>query len=200
MIHYIAVALLLALSPHVARKRALGDSVTVEGWVGSNSGAFSSLMNGDNGFMLSSPATGIYVTTKSKAFYSVGTELEVKGILADDGHGLLTLRAYSIRRVKGRRLIKPDSMPLSHVSEATEGRLVCVEGEVARPLVSDLPYGHKLFLTRDGAELQIFLPAQVRPDAALLTPGRTLRITGFSWQYNKTYEVVPRSVRDIEAR
>lgn len=193
--------LTLALSPLDARSRPLGATVTLEGWISVPPATFASFMNQDQGFVLSDPHAGIYVSTTQPLTYPLATPLQVKGVLADDGHGLLILRATQIRpRRAPRRDISPRVLPLSQINESTEGLLATVEATLARPPQSDLPYGYKLFL-RDAAhrELQIFLPAHLPPDPSW-TPGRTLRITGFVAQYNRTYELVPRFPRDIQPR
>ena len=100
------VLLLLALTPHQARQRPLGSTVTLEGNVTVPSGVFGSFMN-DNGFVLSDPLSGIYVVTQNRAYRGLGSRVRVIGTLADTGHGLLVLRAVSITSEKGHRLIKP---------------------------------------------------------------------------------------------
>ena len=152
----------------------------------------------DQGFVLSDPISGIYVKTQNKGYRSLGSAVEVRGELAEE-HGLLVLRARDIRLKKGHRLISPHRIELSQVDEIREGQIVRLEGEVARPLVNDLPAGYKLFLRGAGrGEVQIFLPPSVRPDPALLTPGRRLEVTGWCAQYNQTYEVIVRSARDLK--
>jgi hypothetical protein len=196
----ITVVLLLAMSPHNARTRPLGSTVTLEGFVTVQSGVFSSFMN-DNGFVLGDALSGIYVATDNKGYRSIGTALVVRGVLADH-NGLLILRATDIRLAKGRSLFRPRKIELDQVDEMREGQLVQVEGELARAPVNDLPAGYKLFLRQAPGtrEVQVFVPASVRLDKALLTPGRRLRITGWCAQYGQTYEVVVRKANDIDER
>ena len=166
------LTLLFAMSPYTARQRPLGSTVTVEGFVVVPSGKFRSFM-GDNGFVLGNSVTGIYVATDKKGYWSMGTAVEVHGVLRDD-HGLLVLHPFDIREGKGRELVRPRKITLSQVDEAREGQLVQIEGEVARAPASDLPAGYKVFL-RGSPEVQIFFPATVPPDPALFTPGRMVR-------------------------
>ena len=193
------VLLLLALTPHQARQRPLGSTIALEGTVTVPSGVFGSFMN-DNGFVLSDPLSGIYVTTENRAYRSLGSSLRVIGTLVDNGHGMLVLRAVSITSQKGHRLIAPWPVSGPRLDEFYEGKLVQTEGEVIR-IESDLPAGRKLFLRRDaGPEMQVFLPPSVQVDPALLSAGRRIQVTGFCAQYNQTYEIVVRSHRDLKAR
>ena len=195
------LALLLALSPLDARSRPLGTTLTVEGWVSVPPATFASFLDNDQGFVLADPHAGLFISTNQRLTYPLGTPLQVRGTLADNGHGLLILRATQIRvRREPHRQIQPRTLRFPDLNESTEGLLATVEGTLARPPQSDLPYGHKLFL-RDAAsrELQIFLPAQLPPDPSW-APGLSLRVTGFVAQYNQTYELVPRSPRDIQPR
>ena len=196
------VLLLLALTPHQARQRPLGSTIALEGTVTVPSGVFGSFMN-DNGFVLSDPLSGIYVTTENRAYRSLGSSLRVIGTLVDNGHGMLVLRAVSITSQKGHRLIAPWPVSGPRLDEFYEGKIVQTEGEVIRT-ESDLPAGHKLFLRRassgPGPEMQVFLPPSVQVDPALLSAGRRIQVTGFCAQYNQTYEIVVRSHRDLKAR
>ena len=191
------LAVLLALTPHQARSRPEGSSITLEGHVTVPSGIFASFM-GDNGFVLGDHITGIYVATDNRGYRSMGSAVEVTGTLADNGHGMLILRARAIRPQKGRSLFKPWPQERAALGEFYEGKIVRTEGEVLR-LTSDLPYGHKLFLRHAGGELQVFLPPGTRPAEALLAPGRRLQVTGFCAQYDKVYEIVVRSAKDVIA-
>ena len=193
------LVMLLALTPHQARQRPLGSTLALEGNVTVPSGVFGSFMN-DNGFVLSDPLSGIYVTTENRAYRSLGASVRVIGTLADNGHGMLVLRAVSIASQKGHRLIAPWPVSGPRLDEFYEGKIVQTEGEVIR-LENDHPAGHKLFLRRGpGPEIQVFLPPSVKLDAALLTAGRRIQVTGFCAQYNQTYEIVVRSHRDLKAR
>ncbi len=193
------LTLLLVLTPSQARKRPLGSTLHLEGHVTVASGLFSSFMN-DNGFVLGDANNGIYVTTQNPGYRSVGSLVEVHGTLADNGHGLLVLRALDIRPQRGHRLISPWKIEREVIDEFYEGKLVQTEGEVIR-LENDLPAGHKLFLRRGaGPELQVFIPPAVKLDTALLTPGRLLKVTGFCAQYDRIYEIVVRSAKDFKPR
>jgi len=187
--------LLVALEPYHARQRPLGSQITLTGYVTVPSGVFSSFLN-DNGFVLSDSITGIYVATDNKGYRGLGSAVEVSGTLADNGHGLLIFRARDIRLAKGRRLIRPWKHEGEALSEFHEGKLLETEGEVVR-YQPDAQYGNKLFLRRGSVDLQIFLPRQVTLAPDLTTPGKRLRVVGFCAQYDRTYEIVPRSAKDV---
>jgi hypothetical protein len=187
--------LLLSLDPHVARQRPIGSWVTVEGFVTVPSGLFSSFL-GDNGFVLGDGITGIYIATDAKTYRSLGSAVEAKGMLADNGHGMLVLRASTIRADRGRKLVKPWKHESDKLDEFYEGKLVETEGVVTR-FVPDRPYGDKLFLKRGADELQVFLPVGVRPADEMLKPGQAIRVVGFCAQYDRVYELVPRSAKDF---
>lgn len=190
------LAFLLALTPNQARKRPLGSDITLEGFVTVPSGAFQSFMS-DNGFVLSDAITGIYVATDNKGYRSLGSAVEVTGTLADNGHGLLILKARSIRPQKGRRLIQPWPLEGNSLTELDEGKLLKATGVVLR-LTDDLPYGYKLWLKLPaGGEIQVFLPPATRPTGDLLTPGNHIEVIGFCAQYDRVYEIVPRSAKDL---
>ncbi len=188
---------LLSLSPQQARQRPLGSTVVVDGFVTVPSGVFRSFRQ-DEGFVLGNDITGIYVATQNRGYRSLGSAVEVRGQLADD-HGLLILRATDIRPKKGRSLVRPRRITLAQVDEAHEGQLVRLEGEVARAPLNDLPSGHKLVLKDPQGTVQVFFPATVVPDLALLRPGQRVRVTGWCGQYDQTYEVVVRTAKDVKA-
>ena len=190
------LVVLLALSPEQARKLPLGSDITLKGFVTVPSGAFQSFLD-DNGFVLGDATSGIYVATDDKGYRSLGSAAEVSGVLADNGHGLLVLKARSIRPRRGSRLIEPRILESNSLSEFHEGNLLKATGLVLR-LTNDLPYGYKLFLKLPkGGEIQVFLPPAARPTDDLLTPGRHIEVIGFCAQYNSVYEIVPRSAKDL---
>jgi len=192
----LVILTLLSLSPQQARQRPLGSTVVVDGFVTVPSGAFRSFRQ-DEGFVLGNDITGIYVATQKKGYRSLGSAVEVRGQLADD-HGLLILRATDIRLKKGRSLVRPRKITLAQVDEAHEGQLVRLEGEVARVPMNDLPSGYKLFLKGSPGGTQVFFPATVVPDLALLRPGQKIQVTGWCGQYDQTYEVVVRTAKDVK--
>ncbi len=185
--------LLLAMSPHTARSRELGSTVTVEGYVTVQSGVYNDVL-GDNGFVLGNAATGLYVATDKKSYHSLGTALEVRGVLADH-QGLLVLRAREIRLAKGRSLVRPEPIKLTELNESTEGRIVQLTGEIAAPPVPDT--GGFRFTLRDGsAEATVYLPNFIKLEA--LTAGRPLKVSGWCAQRGRAYELVVRKDNDLK--
>lgn len=72
---------------------------------------------------------------------------------------------------------------------------------MTQPVEDDLPYGYKVFIDDGSGPAQIYLNASTNIDsrAPLYKPGRKIRVTGFGNQYGATYEVDPRSRRDVRA-
>ncbi len=185
--------LLLAMSPHTARSRELGSTVTVEGYVTVQSGVYNDIL-GDNGFVLGNAATGLYVTTDKGGYHSLGTALEVRGVLADH-HGLLVLRAREIRLAKGRSLVRPEPIKLTELNESTEGRIVQLTGEIASAPVRDT--GGSRFTLRDGsAEAAVYLPNFIKLES--LTAGKQLKVSGWCAQRGRSYELVVRKDNDLK--
>jgi DNA/RNA endonuclease YhcR with UshA esterase domain len=72
-----------------------------------------------------------------------------------------------------------------------------VVATITQAPASDLPYGYK-FLVNDGSgELTIFISTQPGIDLSQLTVGETVKITGFSSQFDTHYELIPRFQSDI---
>lgn len=71
-----------------------------------------------------------------------------------------------------------------------------MEGKITR-VVDDGDYGTKVFLDDGSGEAQVFVNRATKIDVSDLQPGRTIRVTGFGSQYETTYEIEPRSRKDI---
>lgn len=101
-----------------------------------------------------------------------------------------------VKRLAGTEL----RVATSQVGTATLGYLITVEGTITPDgVIPDRPYGHKLFLNGGTGVAKVYFNAStdIDPLAPYLKPGRKLRVTGFSNQYKTTYEVNPRSQRDL---
>jgi DNA/RNA endonuclease YhcR with UshA esterase domain len=192
----LAVSVLAATPTHIpvaaARQRAVGDTVTVIGLVTVPSGRFRSSSE-DEGFALADRTGGIWISTATNLRLREGQRVLVTGPLAVRARKLQIVPT-DVQRLPGREL----TVATGQVGAATLGRLITIEGTITRT-VSDPPYGHKVFLDDGSGEVQVFLNAStdIDPTAAHLQPGRNLRVTGFGTQYESTYEVEPRSRRDI---
>ena len=66
----------------------------------------------------------------------------------------------------------------------------------------DPPYGYKVFIDDSSGECQIFLNASTGlvENARNWNVGDFLVVIGFSGQYEKTYEIMPRVLSDITIR
>lgn len=181
-----------------ARALPLGSTVTVKGTVTVAAGAFIS-STFDEGFALQDKSGGIYVSLSTNTGLQLGDQAEVTGQLQDI-FGLLTLVPSGAGDVKQKghgRPVKPTSVSTGNVNEATEGRLVVVEGTIVQSVSSDLPYGYKFYVNDGSGEIQIFVSASTGIDLSSLTLGQQVRVIGYSGQFDTTYEVQPRQQTDI---
>ena len=181
-----------------ARALPLGSVVTIKGTVTVASGAFRS-STFDVGFALQDKSGGIYVSLATNLGLQLRDQAEVTGQL-QDVFGLLTLVPSGPSDVKQKghgRPVAPEAVKTGGVNEATEGRLVVVEGAITQAVSSDLPYGYKLYVNDGSGEIQIFVSASTGLDLSGLTLGQHVRVIGFSAQFVTTYEVQPRVQADI---
>ena len=181
-----------------ARALPLGSTVTIKGTVTVASGAFRS-STFDAGFALQDKSGGIYVSLPTNLGLQLRDQAEVTGQLADS-FGLLILVPASPADVKSKghgRPVTPAAVSTGSVNEATEGRLVVVEGAITQAVTNDLPYGYKFYVNDGSGEIQIFVSASTGIDLSGLTPGQHVRVIGFSAQFDTTYELQPRVQADI---
>jgi uncharacterized protein YdeI (BOF family) len=184
-----------------ARRQPLGTLVTIEGSVTVPSGAFKSSIDNE-GFALQDGSGGIYVSLKANMGIRVGQRVRVEGKLGES-MGLLLVLPQSAAAIRARGAgarVKVESVASGQINEATEGRLVRVAGMITRAVVSDLPYGYRVFLNDGTGEAQVYVSASTGIDPSSLQPGQRLSATGFSGQYKDHYEVSPRFASDMGAR
>ena len=182
-------------SIELVRSLPIGAEVTVSGIATTSSGDFESSFY-DKGFGLQSGNSGIYVSDPDNSVVTVGDQVEVSGVLADQ-EGLLVIRPSAVARLGSAPAVQPERLPLSSIGESSEGRLVTVSGIVSAPVIDDLPYGHKILVSGAGGNTVIFVNTQAGLDPASILVGRPITVTGFSGQYADTYEVLPRSKDDV---
>jgi uncharacterized protein YdeI (BOF family) len=185
----------------IAEARGLpsGTVVTVEGSVTVPSGTFKSSIS-DEGFALQDRSGGIYVSMSINLGLGVGVRARVTGKLVES-NGLLRVvpaNAGSIRARGRGPQVRPEIIQTGHVNEMTEGRLVKVTGTMSRPVVSDSPYGFRLFVDDGTGEIQVYVSTSARIDLSGLQPGQRLSVTGIGGQYKDHYEVDPRFQADVE--
>jgi uncharacterized protein YdeI (BOF family) len=181
-----------------ARALPLGSTVAIKGTVTVASGAFAS-SSFDQGFALEDKSGGIYVSLGTDVGLRLGDQVEVTGQL-QESFGLLILAPYGPGDVKPKgygRPVTPAALSTGSVNEATEGRLVVVEGIIVQAVSSDLPYGYKFSVNDSSGEIQIFISASTNISLSGLTLGQRVRVSGFSGQFDTTYEVQPRLQADI---
>jgi uncharacterized protein YdeI (BOF family) len=181
-----------------ARALPLGTTVTIKGTVTVASGAFAS-STFDQGFALQDKSGGIYVSLGTDLGLQLRDQVEVTGQLADS-FGLLILVPSGPGDVKQKghgRPVRPEAVKTGSVNEATEGRLVVLEGVITQAASSDLPYGYKFYVNDGSGAIQIFVSASTGLDLSGLALSQHVRIVGFSAQFDTTYEVQPRVQADI---
>lgn len=194
------VSLLLAAPTYVpiaaARQQTQGTTVTVEGLVTVPSGDFRS-SSSDEGFAIQDQTGGIWVSLSKNLRLRLGQRVWVTGTIGESEEKLQLLTdPAGVQRLPGRQL----RVATGQVGTATLGFLITVEGTVTQPVEDDLPYGYKVFIDDGSGAVQIYLNAStdIDPKAPVFKQGRKIRVTGFGNQYGTTYEVDPRSRRDIQ--
>ena len=85
--------------------------------------------------------------------------------------------------------------------ESEEGILIRAEGYVTRTK-DDPPYGYKAYIDDGSGEYQIFVNASTElvENARDWKEGDFISVVGFSGQYEKTYEIMPRILSDMTRR
>jgi DNA/RNA endonuclease YhcR with UshA esterase domain len=94
--------------------------------------------------------------------------------------------------------VTPQRIATGKVNEASEGRLVIIHGVVSQAVASDLPYGYKFYVNDGTGEIQVFVSTSSNLDLSQMSLGQKVSITGFSGQFDTTYEVQPRIQKDIK--
>jgi hypothetical protein len=183
------------LSIAKARSLPLGTVVTVDGTVSTPSGAFESSFF-DKGFGLQDGTAGIYVSAPTDEHALPGRRAHVTGTL-QDSFGLLILVPSAVSLGHRGLPVIPRWVTTSAVNESTEGRLVGVLGKITQAPTSDLPYGYKFWISDGSGEVQIFVNVQTGIDVSKYHLGQHVVVTGFSGQFDTSYEVLPRSPHDI---
>jgi uncharacterized protein YdeI (BOF family) len=195
-----AIAVPLHLPIEQARQQPDGTAVIIEGIITVPSGRFAS-SNLDQGFALQDDSGGIYISTDQQTGLEMGEEVEVRGILADDGHGqrIVQLDTWE-QRDRSPQLIAPQGVSVKVAATQLDGTIVTVRGTVSRSRVPDGAYGDRLWLQDATGEIQIYIPKSTHIEPQFLTalqPGQSLEVTGFSSQFDGQDEVMPRQDDDI---
>ena len=182
-----------------ARALASGTVTTIRGTVTVPSGAFTSSTY-DQGFAIQDKTGGIYISTQTNHRLKLGDTAEVTGVLGQT-FGLTIVTPGSGRSVIIKRdndNVTPQRIATGSVNEASEGRLVTIRGTVSQAVSSDLPYGYKFYVNDGSGEIQVFVSTSSNLDLSQMSLGTAVSITGFSGQFDTTYEVQPRIQRDLK--
>lgn len=176
---------------------SVGETVRISGVVTVPSGVFASSIS--SGFAVQDSTAGIYVRDADYGF-KLGERVEVVGKRGEE-YGQSNVILEFVERLVGSDRITPEAVKTGSVGEDVAGNVIRVEGYVVRSK-SDPPYGYKVFIDDGSGECQIFLDAStgLAEGAWDWKVGDFLSVTGFSGQYEKTYEVMPRIFSDITIR
>jgi len=180
-----------------ARSLPLGTVVTVDGSVTVPSGAFNS-SSFDQGFAIQDHTGGIYVSVADNLGFAPRQQVRVTGELADS-FGLLVLINVTQTKAHGSGP-KVQALPVATgaVGEATEGKLVRIRGTITQPIFNDPPFGSIIFINDGTGEIHSFVNTSTGIDVSGLSQGQTIEVTGFSGQFDTSYEVDPRFQDDIK--
>jgi DNA/RNA endonuclease YhcR with UshA esterase domain len=181
-----------------ARALVSGSVTSIRGTVTVPSGAFISSTY-DQGFAIEDKTGGIYISTQTNHRLKLGDTAEVTGVLGQS-FGLTIVTPSSGRSVIIKRdndNVTPQRIATGSVNEASEGRLVTIRGTVSQAVSSDLPYGYKFYVNDGSGEIQVFVSTSSNLDLSQMSLGTAVIISGFSGQFDTTYEVQPRIQRDL---
>jgi DNA/RNA endonuclease YhcR with UshA esterase domain len=181
-----------------ARALVSGSVTSIRGTVTVPSGAFISSTY-DQGFAIEDKTGGIYISTQTNHRLKLGDTAEVTGVLGQS-FGLTIVTPSSGRSVIIKRdndNVTPQRIATGSVNEASEGCLVTIRGAVSQAVSSDLPYGYKFYVNDGSGEIQVFVSTSSNLDLSQMSLGTAVSITGFSGQFDTTYEVQPRIQRDL---
>jgi uncharacterized protein YdeI (BOF family) len=180
-----------------ARSLPLGTVVTVRGSVTVPSGAFSS-STFDQGFAVQDRTGGIYVSVADNPVLAPRQQVRVTGELAES-FGLLVLVDVTDIEAQGKGP-KVQALPVATgaVGETTEGDLVMITGTITQTIVNDLPFGFIIVIDDGSGEVRVFVCATTGIDVSGLIQGQTIEVTGFSGQFDNSFEVDPRFPEDVK--
>jgi hypothetical protein len=176
-----------------ARQRAVDSTVTVRGTVTVPTNAF------DAGFAVQQDNAGIYVLASGTSARTLGQEVEITGTLVNSS-GLLAIDPTTITARGHGDHIEARDHRTGSVGEATEGRLLELEGQMVGDLVDDSPFGFKLDIDDGSGPIQIFLFPGTGISTAGLHDGVTLNVTCFSNQFEAFFECDPRQPSDLKIK
>ncbi|HSS00600.1 MAG TPA: hypothetical protein VLM79_26255 [Kofleriaceae bacterium] len=151
----------------------------------------------DAGFAIQDGNAGIYVLDSAGAVRALGAEVEVSGTLVDS-FGLLAIQPTAVASLGNGKRVKPHRQRTGSVGEATEGRLLELDGTMVGDLVDDSPFGFKLDIDDGSGPIQIFLFPGTGIATAGLVAGASIRVVCFSNQFDVFFECDPRRPADLQ--
>jgi hypothetical protein len=163
------------------------------------SGAFSS--STPFGYALQDNSAGIYVTDSVapvEGEFIPGELVTVSGIIYEINNLLVIREKTASKKGTGNEMI-PVHVKTGNVNESHEGMVVNTGG-VIDSLVSDLPYGYKIFINDGSGRLIVFVnvSAGFLSDTIHWRVSDSISVTGFLAQYGTKYEVEPWKGTDLK--
>ena len=182
-----------------ARSLPLGTVVTIDGSVTFQSGGFSS-STGDQGFAIQDRTGGIYVSVPDNHGFGLRQQVRVTGELGNLEFvpGLLVLINVTDVKAHGTGP-KVHALPVATggVGEGTEGKLVTITATITQ-FEDDSPFGFQYTVNDGSGDVHVFVAISTGIDVSGLSVGQTIEVTGFSGQFDTSYEVDPRIQDDIK--
>jgi len=190
-----------------ARALPIGKLAKIEGFVTVAPGTFTS-STADLGFALQDDTGGIYVNLYEYVELPLGTKVLLLGqVFESNGLKMLATNKSGVVNEMEISEVMPADVKTGDISESTEGKLVRVTGKISSPLVEDRDkdtgtlYGVKTYVDDGSGEVEVYVNLNNKNepllDKTLLVVDAMVEITGFSQQYNMTYEIAPRLPTDL---
>ncbi|MFC4402758.1 5'-nucleotidase C-terminal domain-containing protein [Gracilibacillus xinjiangensis] len=176
-----------------ARKAANGVTVTIEGTVTTNPGAF-----GGNGFYIQDKKAGIYVFGDDTV--SPGDFVRITAKVGEY-NGEKQLSTISSLEIIGENTIpKPKNVNPGNLKEKNQGQLVIMKGVTISELTEVNSYGTFEFIATKGSK-SVLVRVDNRTGLTLqdfdFENGDKVNITGISSKFNDTYQLKPTNPNDI---
>jgi len=187
------------ISIQQARGLPIGSEVRIQGTISVASGIFAS--STPFGYAIQDHTAGIYIIdtiSPMQGEFNLGEIVEVSGIL-DESNNLLVLKERTALKKGKGKMVSGIPVKTGKVNESTEGMIVRTSGTIDS-LFSDLPYGYKVYINDGSGLLNVFINTStgLLSDTTQWNISDRLSISGFSAQYNREYEIEPRTKEDIQ--
>ncbi len=171
------------------REQDLGDRVRVKGVVAAEPGLL-----GRSIFYLAGSGIQIYSSVKNQPHLKLGDLVEVTGVLgqSNDETRIRLASADDLKFIKHQAAPEPKPIENEEISEALEGYLVKVEGEVLDQK------GQTIYLDTGLQEIPVYLKSTTNIKKPNLKNGDHLAVIGIVSQTKSGYRLLPRYSSDLQ--